>query len=532
MVVSSHYLASEAGARILEQGGNAVDAAVATAFCLAVTLPRAGNIGGGGFLVYHGVDGYVTTFDFREKAPLAASERMYLDQSGEIRDDSNHEGLLAVGVPGTVAGLALAHERLGSLDWEELLEPAVTLARDGFPFPWEMREHMEWLATNREEYPTTARAFLKDGVVPFQPGERFTQPDLARTLRRIQQEGPDDFYRGETARLIARFMRQHDGLITLEDLDRYRAIERAPIVSTYDDLTVYGMGPPSSGGVAIAAMLNILEHFDLRSMEHNSALAIHVMTEAMRRAFADRAEYLGDPDFNPDMPVDRLVSKRHAANVARSIALYSASRSDAVTYGGEYGGDETTHISVVDTDGNAVSMTYTLEYSYGSDIVVEGAGFLLNNEMGDFNAIPGRTDRDGRIGSAPNLVAPGKRMLSSMSPTIVSEDGQPVLILGSPGGRRIINAVLQVILNVFEFGMDVGDAVEAPRTHHQWLPDTLYVEEFGVSVDTRRMLQAMGHTIRSRESIGRVNAILIDREDGLLFGAADTRNWSGKAVGY
>ncbi len=537
MVVSSHYLASEAGVEALKKGGNAVDAAVATAFALAVTHPSAGNVGGGGFMVYHGADGTVTTFNFREKAPLAATETMFLDENGEIRDRVNHEGLLAVGVPGTVAGLWLAHERMGRLPWKDLVEPAVRLAEEGFPMPWSMQNIQRYFQSLEGDplFDASRKVFLKDGKEVYEPGEIWRQPDLARTLKRIRDHGKDGFYKGETARLIADFMRKHGGLITEEDLARYEAEEQAPIHGTYRGYDVYGMAPPSSGGVAMVEMLNILEGFDLADIGHNSALYLHLLTEAMRRAYADRAQYLGDPHFNPDMPISRLTSKEYAEDLRETIDLFLASESDSSRFNSAYfahESEETTHLSVVDAEGNAVSMTYTLEYGYGSRIVVEGAGFLLNNEMGDFNPIPGRTTTTGLIGTPPNLVAPEKRMLSSMSPTIVAKDGRPVLAIGSPGGRTIINTVTQVVLNVIDHGMNVGEAVESPRIHHQWLPDVTSFERWGFSPDTKRLYQMMGHEIRYRGMQGRAHGIFIDWEEGLRYGAADTRAPNGRAVGY
>ncbi len=537
MVVSSHYLASEAGAAVLRQGGNAVDAAVATAFALAVTHPAAGNIGGGGFMIYHGADGTVTTFNFREKAPLAATPTMYLDENGEVRDTSNHEGLLAVGVPGTVAGLWLAHQRLGSRPWTDLVAPAVTLAEDGFPSPWSMQGIQRYFQERAGDplFAASAKAFLKDGRIPYEPGEIWRQPDLARTLKRIQKDGRDGFYKGETAHLIAAYMRAHGGIITEEDLALYAAEEQAPTHGTYRGYDIYGMAPPSSGGVAIVEMLNILEGYDLRKIGHNSALYLHLLTEAMRRAYADRAQYLGDPHFNPDMPLDRLTSKAYARDLRETIDLFRASPSDSSLFNSAYlayESEETTHFSIVDAAGNAVSVTYTLEYSYGSRITVEGAGFLLNNEMGDFNPIPGRTTRTGLVGTPPNLVAPQKRMLSSMSPTIVARDGRPVLVIGSPGGRTIINTVLQVILNVIDHGMNVGEAVEAPRIHHQWLPDVTSFESRGISPDTRQLYENMGHEVRFRGMQGRAHGIYIDWEAGLRYGAADSRAPNARAVGY
>jgi gamma-glutamyltranspeptidase/glutathione hydrolase len=536
MVVTSHYLASGIGAEVLQKGGNAVDAAVASAFALAVVYPVAGNIGGGGFLVYHGADGEVTSFNFREKAPLAASETMFLGPDGEIAENSNHEGPLSVGVPGTVAGLWLAHQRLGSLPWSELVEPAVRLATGGFPSSWDMQGFLHGLSENEDPlHAATRRAFLADGERPYEPGETWAQPDLARTLERVRDRGKDGFYQGETARLLADFMRRHGGLITEEDLARYEAVEQMPVHGTYRGYDVWSMSPPSSGGVALVTMLNILEGFDLAGAGHNSALYLHLLTEAMRRAYADRAEHLGDAAFNPDMPVDRLLSKEHAADLRSSIDWFQASGSDSSAFSAAYlpvESEETTHFSVVDAEGNAVSLTYTLEYGYGSGIVADGTGFLLNNEMGDFNPVPGRTTGTGLIGTAPNLVRPEKRMLSSMTPTIVAKDGRPFLVIGSPGGRTIINTVLQVILNVVDHGMGVAEAVEAPRIHHQWLPDATRVERWGFSPDTIRLYELMGHDTWTYSQQGHAHGILVDPESGIRFGAADSRAFDARSVGY
>ncbi len=534
MVVSSHHLASAAGTRVLKQGGNAVDAAVATAFALAVTLPSAGNIGGGGFLVYHGADGAVTSFNFREKAPLAATATMFLDEAGRVRNNSNHEGMLSVGVPGTVAGLVLAHERLGSMPWDSLVEPAVRLAEDGIPSTRAMQGFLQHLSQLEDPiYSATRAAFLKDGKEVYKPGELWCQSELAASLKRIRDYGHQGFYAGETARLLAAFSAQHGGMITLEDLAAYQANEQAPVHGTYRSWDVYAMGPPSSGGVALVEMLNILEGYDLTGMGHNSAAYLHVVTESMRRAFADRAEHLGDPRFNPEMPVARLTSKEYADLLRQSIDLERASASDSARFASLYvtpESEETTHLSVVDSAGNAVSLTYTLEHSYGSQIVATGTGFLLNNEMGDFNPVPGRTDRRGMIGTPPNLVEPEKRMLSSMTPVIVAREGKPVLVVGSPGGRTIINTVLQVILNYVDHDMNIAQAVEASRIHHQWLPDVTSFESWGISPDTRRLYKALGHSVRFRGSQGRAHCIAV--EGGLLYGAADSRSYDGRAIGF
>jgi len=533
IVVSDHHLASGIGADVLARGGNAVDAAVATAFALAVVLPSAGNVGGGGFLLCHGPEGG-TSFDFRERAPAAATERMYLGPDGEIRDDANHTGPLAVGVPGTVAGLWLAHRRLGRLPWADLVQPAVELAEKGYPWSWRDQAWAEGLAEKEgSSYDETRRVFLRDGVAVRDPGEIFRQPDLARTLARIRDEGRDGFYRGETARLLAAFMAEVGGLVTEADLRDYEAVERAPVHGTYRGLDVYAMGPPSSGGVVLVEMLNILEGFDIAGRGHDTAAGLHLLAETMRRAYADRAEYLGDPDFDPGQPVPWLTSKEHANRLRATIDPSAASRSDPARFGGAFLGresEQTTHLAVVDAEGRAVSLTFTLEESYGSGLTVPGAGFLLNNEMGDFNPIPGHTGSDGKIGTTPNRIESGKRMLSSMCPAILAREGRPVLVLGTPGGRTIINTVLQVILNVVDHGMDLRRAIEAPRIHHQWLPDAIYCEDRGFPPELRRALAALGHEVRFRPPQGKVMGILIDPAKGTVEAVADSRSFDGGAV--
>ncbi|MBJ2176387.1 gamma-glutamyltransferase [Aureibaculum sp. A20] len=535
MVVTSHYLASKVGSDILKKGGNAIDATVATAFALAVTLPSAGNIGGGGFLVYYGDDGKKTTFNFREKAPLAASEDMFLGKDGKIKNNSNHEGLLATGVPGTVAGLYMAHQKMGKLPWSDLVAPAVKLAEEGYPASYRNEWFVHFIAKNNSKYPSTAKAFLKPDNTPYKPGEIFKQPELAETLKRIQKKGADGFYKGKTAKLIADFMKKNGGIITEKDLAKYRAQELTPVLGTYRGYEIVGMPPPSSGGIALIEMLNILEGYNLSEMGHNSAASLHVITEAMRRAFSDRAEFVGDSDFNPDLPIDKLLSKEHANNLRSSIDLQKASLSDSAHFNAKHlvpESPETTHISVVDKQGNAVSMTYTLENSYGNKYVVEGAGFLLNNEMGDFNPIPGYTNSRGLIGTKPNLVQPEKRMLSSMTPSIVAKNGKPVIVIGSPGGRTIINTVLQVILNVIDFDMNIAQAIESPRIHHQWFPNKTSFEKFGISPDTQKLYEALGHEVYFRNMQGQAMGITIDHKNNKVYGAADSRSFDARAVGY
>ena len=532
MVSSASKLASEVGAETLRQGGNAVDAAVATAFALAVTWPSAGNIGGGGFLVYHGDDGEATTFDFREKAPMAATERMYLGLDGAVVNNSNHFGPLAVGVPGTVAGLYLAHSRLGSLPWEDLVQPAVELAREGIPITYSLQTGFERSASRFRQYPASERKFIKADGSFYELGETWVQPDLAHTLELIRDNGADGFYRGENAERLASFMADIGGLITEEDLAAYAAREREPIRGTYRGYEIVSMPPPSSGGVGIVQMLNILEGFDLAEMGHNSADYLHVLTETMRRAYSDRAEHLGDPDFNESMPLDRLTDKDYAADLRASIDMTHKSESSPELFAQAYESEETTHFSVVDANGNMISMTYTLEFGYGSAIVVDGGGYLLNNELGDFNAVPGVTDERGQIGTAPNLVAPEKRPLSSMSPTIVAQDGKPVFAIGSPGGKTIINTTMQVILNVIDHGFNIAQAIEAGRIHHQWLPDVTSIESNSLSADTLESFQARGHQIRERGSQGAAMGVYYDREQNLFLGASDSRRGDGGAVGY
>ena len=503
MVASSSTLASEVGLEALRSGGNAIDAAVATAFALAVTWPTAGNIGGGGFLIYHGADGETAAFDFREKAPLAATDDMYLDDEGNIREMSNHIGILAVGVPGTVAGLEMAHEKYGTLEWAELVEPAIQLARNGIPITWKLHDDFN---SNRRlfvRYPSSMKIFFRPDGSSYEPGDNWLQPDLARSLERIQRNGADGFYKGETAQLIADFMASNGGIITKKDLENYRAVEREPIIGNYRGYDVVSMPPPSSGGVILVQMLNILEGFDLKTIGHNSGMYLHLLTETMRRAYADRANYLGDPDFNEDMPLARLMSKEYAERLRSSIDPEFKSESDPVAFADRYESEDTTHFSVVDKDGNMVALTYTLEWGYGSHIVVEGGGFLLNNEMGDFNAQPG-----------------------------VAIDGVPLFATGTPGGKTIINTTMQTILNVIDHEMSIAKALEAPRIHHQWLPDVSRFESWGISPDSRRLYEERGHKISEVTSIGSAMGVYRDPETGILYGAADSRAADGGVAAW
>jgi gamma-glutamyltranspeptidase / glutathione hydrolase len=532
MVVSANKIASQTGVDILKQGGNAIDAAIATAFSLAVVHPTAGNIGGGGFMVFMNSEGETTTIDFREKAPLAASETMFLDEDGKIKDNSNHKGLLSTGVPGTVAGLYFAHQKYGKLPWKDLVQPAVDLAENGFAFNWNLYGAAMDFSKVAEDYPFMATYFNNEKGEITQPDEVWKQSALANTLKQIRDQGRDGFYKGEVAQKIEDYMKANGGIITTEDLAEYDAIERKPIKGTYKGYDIYGMPPPSSGGVALIEMMNIMELVDWENIEFNSTEYVHVVAEAMRRAFADRAEFLGDPDFNLDMPLDRLISKAHAKNRFENLSMERASLSDSSKFGQIYDGKNTTHFSVIDKEGNAISMTYTLENGYGVKMGSKDLGFIFNNEMGDFNPVPGITNSGWQIGTKPNLVAPQKRMLSSMAPTIVAKDGKPYLIIGSPGGRTIINTVFQTTLNVLEFDMRIDKAIEAMKIHHQWSPDVLSFEKHLMSPDTRKALEAMGHTLRATGGLGALMGITIDTETGIITGASDSSRPEGAAIGY
>ena len=530
MVVSQEAIASKVGLEVLKAGGTAVDAAVATAFALAVVHPTAGNIGGGGFIVYRPAAGDPVAYDFREMAPAAATPTMFLTD-GKYDSAKHHESHLSVGVPGTVAGLHLAWKEHGILPWERLVQPAIDLARGGFPLSESLAGSLARVLPSMKKYPASIAQFSKDGV-PYEPGDVFSQVDLARTLTRIAAQGPAGFYEGETARLIEQEMAAHGGLITREDLKAYRPERRVPMRGTYRGYEVLSMPPISSGGTALIEMLNVLEGYDLAANGWGSAENSHLMIEAMRRAYADRARYLGDPAFNPSMPIARLVSKEYAASLRATIRPDRASVSSPTSFEWPSESAETTHLSVVDVFRNAVSLTYTLEAGYGSKIVVPGAGFLLNNEMGDFNAGPGLTDATGLIGTEPNMAAPGKRMLSSMTPTIVTTNGQLLMVTGSPGGRTIIATVLHTILNVIDHRMNAQEAVDAARFYHQWLPDTVHYERFGLSPDTLAILRARGHHLEPMAVQGIAEVIVVDARSGKLTGGSDRRDVDGGAAGY
>ncbi len=532
MVVTGEPIAARAALDVLKRGGNAVDAAVTAGFVMAVTLPQAGNIGGGGFmLVYSVKEKKVIAIDYREKAPKLAMRDMFLDKEGRADSEKSRFSRLSTGVPGTVAGLALALERYGTLTLKEALRPAIRLAEKGFLVSDELAADIKKSAGRLKRNRAAAKIFFKKDGSPYEPGERFVQKDLAGTLTRIAKRGVKGFYAGKTTEFITGEMARGGGLITKEDLAAYRPVLRKPVCGDYRGFEVCSMPPPSSGGVHIVQILNVLEGYDLASLGHNSAATIHLMAEAMKQAYADRSKYLGDPDFF-NVPIKEITSKGYADNIRKKIALGRTRPSRDILPGKLplYESDETTHFSVVDGWGNAVSNTYTINFSFGSGIVVEGAGFLLNNEMDDFSAKPGVPNAYGLMGGEANAVEPEKRMLSSMSPSIVLKGGTPRLVTGSPGGSRIISTTLQVILNVIDHSMNIQEAVNAPRIHHQWLPDEIRVER-GVSRDTVKLLEGKGHKVTVKAAMGAAESILIDNEKGFIFGAADPRR-DGLALGY
>jgi gamma-glutamyltranspeptidase / glutathione hydrolase len=537
MVVSTDRRASEIGTAVLKAGGNAVDAAIAVSFALAVVNPEAGNIGGGGFMVIRNADGETATLDYRETAPLAASRDMYLDEAGNLTEKSE-VGHLSVGVPGTVRGLWDAHQRMGSLPWSDLVAPAIELAK-GVAVHERLRRAIAGSLNGIRRFESTAKRFLPDGVPPEQ-GEMFRQPELAATLERIRTAGPDGFYRGETADLIVAEMERGGGIITHEDLASYRAVWREAVTTTYRGYTLISMPPPSSGGVTISEIANILEPYDLRSMGWHSPESIHLFVEAARRAYADRNEYLADPDF-VEMPVARLTSKAYAGERGADIRMDRATPSSLVGPGAGIPeeGENTTHFSIIDARRNAVVVTTTINSLFGSKVTVPGAGFVLNNEMDDFTARPGSPNQYGLVQGENNAIAPGKRMLSAMTPTIVlDEDGDLFMVSGTPGGAMIITTVFQTISNVIDFGMSAAQAVLAPRVHHQHLPDRITFETGGLRPGVVRALEALGHRLSPYTSsspyapfIGDAEVIVV-APDGTLQGFADPRRGGGAAVGH
>ncbi len=524
IVVSVDELASEIGARMLARGGNAIDAAVATAFALAVTYPRAGNLGGGGFMMIRTADGRSEMIDYREVAPAAAGPDAYLRDDGTIVPKASILGYRAAGVPGTVPGLALAHARHGKLPWRELVEPAIRLAAQGFTIDEDFAESIAKAADEMRLFPASAEVFLDSEGAPPRVGDRFRQPDLAWSLREIAREGASAMTTGAVAKRLVESVRAEDGWLALEDLAVYQPRIRETLSGTYRGYEIVGPPLPSSGGITLIMMLNFLQAFDVARHGADSPETLHLMTEAMRRAYRDRAAYLGDRDF-VDVPVDRLIAPEHVHPWIGAFDAERATPSEDLAGAIQIApdGPETTHFSVVDADGNAVSNTYTLNYSWGSKAVARGTGILLNNEMDDFNLRPGYTDRRGKIGTAPNRIAPGKRMLSSMTPLFLLKDGELVLVAGSPGGRTIINTLLRIVVGLVDFGMPLRDAVAAPRLHHAWFPDKLTLEEERFPEATTQRLEALGHTLGTRESQGDAHCIAIDPATGMRTGVADTR---------
>lgn len=546
IVASTKELASRVGVDVMKRGGNAIDAAIAVAFALAVTHPAAGNLGGGGFMMIRLKNGKTTAIDYREMAPAAATRNIYLDQSGNLMKGEGGSllGYRAVGVPGTVRGMELALKKYGSrkLTWAQLIEPARRLAIDGFTVSSSLASALAKKKDQFDRYEDSRKIFLNGGKL-YQEGEVLRQPDLAATLARLQRNGAREFYEGTTARLIAADMKRHNGLITLEDLRGYVAKERVPVRTTYRGYEIVTMPPPSSGGVILIEMLNILEGYELRQMGPSSADRYHLMAEAMRRAYADRAEYLGDADY-ANVPVTGLIDKGYAKRLRSTISMDHASTSAEVRAGNPAGveSSETTHFTIVDAEGNAVANSYTLNDSYGAKVVARGTGFLLNNEMDDFAAKPGTPNMYGLIQGERNAVAAHKRPLSAMTPTFVlRRDGSLWFAVGSPGGSTIMNTVLQVITNIIDHDMNLQQAIDAPRIHHQWLPDEVAYEPYALSEDTLRILKARGHKILIRKDagwtggdgyMGDAAGIMIEDKTGVRLGATDPRRSDSLAVGY
>ena len=531
MVSTQEALATQIGVDILKQGGNAVDAAVAVGYALAVTLPRAGNLGGGGFmLVYLAKEQRAIAIDYREKAPAKATRDMYLDKNGHVQKQLSRSHGLAVGTPGTVMGLELARKKYGSLSRKVLLAPAIKLAASGFIVSPDLANSLNRAKPRLSQWPSSKKIFYKEDGSSYQAGELFIQKDLSRSLKRIAEQGSDGFYQGLTASQIEKSVKQAGGFVSQKDLKNYQAIERLPIQGNYRGYQVISMPPPSSGGVHIVQMLNMLEKYPLAKMGHNSAESIHLMVESMRRAYADRSLYLGDSDF-VNVPVMALTDKKYAQYLIKGIDPNKASLSKNISPGKlqPYESNETTHFSIMDKWGNAVSNTYTLNFSYGSGLVAQGTGILLNNEMDDFSAKPGEPNGYGLIGGEANSIEANKRPLSSMSPTMILKNNRPYLITGTPGGSRIISTTLQIILNVLDHKMNIAEASAAVRIHHQWLPDYIRVEK-GLNKDTIKLLKEKGHNVKVQSVMGSTQTVM--KNDKGLYGASDPRKPSALSKGY
>ena len=532
MVATQQETATRIGLQVLRGGGNAVDAAATVAFALAVTLPRAGNIGGGGFMLVHDAkSGETVAIDYRERSGAAAFRDMYLDEQGEADPQKSRYSGLAVGVPGTVAGMAMALERYGTISLAQALAPAIRLAEEGIVVDEDLADSLRAQEERLKKWPSSAAIFYKQGGGFYEPGERLVQADLARSLKLIAEQGPDAFYEGPIARQVVAAVGEAGGHLSLEDFRDYEVRAREPVTGAYRGYTIASMPPPSSGGIHIIQILNTLENDPIAALGQNSAATIHLMAEAMKHAYADRSEYLGDPDF-VDVPMAALTSKAYAKALRARVDMARAAPAAEIGPAEDlaaYESPETTHFSIVDQDGNAVANTYTINFSYGTGLVAEGTGILLNNELDDFSAKPGVPNAYGLIGGEANAVEPAKRPLSSMSPTIVLADGEPFLVTGSPGGSRIITTTLQIIMNVIDHEMNIAEATYAPRIHHQWLPDELRVEE-GLSPDTLALLEEKGHTISVEQAMGSTQSIVV-REGG-LYGASDPRTAGALTAGY
>lgn len=541
MVVTAQHLASEVGVEVLKKGGNAVDAAVAVGYALAVVYPNAGNIGGGGFMTIRFADGKSTFLDFRERAPLAATKTMYLDKDGNPVKGASLDGYLAVGVPGSVAGFETAREKYGTLSRQDLMAPAIAYARDGFVLDQGDAASFAGNAERLAKDPAAAAAFLKPDGKPYGVGERLTQPDLAASLSAISEKGPDAFYKGAIADAIVKASGARGGILAKQDFEQYAVREMKPVTCTYRGYEITSSPPPSSGGVIICEILNVLEGYPLSYLGAGSAETVHVMVEAMRHAYVDRNSALGDPDF-VDNPVSKLLDKSYARDIRDKIDPFRAGVSQDLMAKGFGESKQTTHYSIIDKDGNAVAVTYTLNGSFGAGVVADGTGILLNNEMDDFTQKPGVPNLYGLVQGEANAIQPKKTPLSSMSPTIVAKDGKPFMVIGSPGGSRIITITLEAIVNVIDHGMNIQEAIDAPRIHHQWLPDKVYVEPFGLSPDTERLLAGMGyHLDLGEQGWGQAAGILvggkslaeIEKGGGARYnGAIDSRAASGEALGY
>ena len=531
IVVSDCKIASQVGLDILKKGGNAIDASIATAFTLAVTLPSAGNIGGGGFIVFLNSDNESKTIDFREKAPINSTKEMFLDESGNLIRGINHNSVLSIGVPGTVAGLFFAHKKYGKLSWKKLIQPAIDIANNGFIMTKGLYNSAKNVISKKQTF-FLKNYFNNDQNEIVKPGEVWYQKKLAKTLEAIRDSGKDGFYDGWVAKKIISFMEQNDGLISHEDLKKYRAIERNPVIGDYRGNKVYSIGPPSSGGVTLVSMLNVLENIDLKQINFNSAQHIHFLAEIMKSSYKDRAKFLGDPDFNKNMPIDSLLSKKYAKNKFLNINSKRASKSILDNHFEIYEGNNTTHISVIDENKNAVSLTTTLEDSYGVGMGSNELGFLFNNEMGDFNPVANLTNENGLIGTLPNLIEPEKRMLSSMTPTIIAKNNLPYIIIGSPGGRTIINTVFQTISNIIDYKMSLKDAIESSKIHHQWFPDEIKYEKSKIPIKVLNELELLGHNLIEVESLGNLMGIKFDEKSLKYNGYSDSASADGEAKGY